>query len=205
MQTRHKLSASCTAQLGVSAEVGRRSLGTASARSSQRYNVMRARLQHCYHMHVDAHGASTCSRPHLQPRHRLTACTENVVCRTTHVSCPCRAAYVVLPYHRTAVERVVEYCELPSEGGRSGTGAPQQPLPPPAGKAGGAATPAATASGGCTGGTAGGLPYAGWPSEGAVEFRDVYLRYRPGLPLVLRGVSFKAEARDKVRHRGRGV
>lgn len=27
-------------------------------------------------------------------------------------------------------------------------------------------------------------------------------RYRPGLPLVLRGVSFKAEARDKVGARG---
>ena len=27
------------------------------------------------------------------------------------------------------------------------------------------------------------------------------MRYRPGLPLVLRGVSFRAKARDKVRDR----
>ncbi|PNG99437.1 ABC transporter C family member 2, partial [Tetrabaena socialis] len=41
-------------------------------------------------------------------------------------------------------------------------------------------------------------PPPGWPPAGSVEFRDVFLRYRPGLPLVLRGVSFVAQARDKV-------
>jgi ABC-type multidrug transport system fused ATPase/permease subunit len=29
-----------------------------------------------------------------------------------------------------------------------------------------------------------------WPTTGMVEFRNVWLRYRPGLPYVLRGVSF---------------
>jgi len=33
-------------------------------------------------------------------------------------------------------------------------------------------------------------PPASWPAHGAVEFKDVKLRYRPGLPLVLKGVSF---------------
>jgi hypothetical protein len=31
-----------------------------------------------------------------------------------------------------------------------------------------------------------------------VEFKQVAMRYRPGLPLVLRGVSFKAAAKEKV-------
>lgn len=38
-----------------------------------------------------------------------------------------------------------------------------------------------------------------WPNEGVVEFKQVAMRYRPGLPLVLRGVSFKAAANEKVR------
>ncbi|KAI8474713.1 MAG: hypothetical protein J3K34DRAFT_518016 [Monoraphidium minutum] len=38
----------------------------------------------------------------------------------------------------------------------------------------------------------------GWPSQGEVEFRDVVMRYRPGLPLVLRGLSFQIPPRFKV-------
>ncbi|GAX80189.1 hypothetical protein CEUSTIGMA_g7627.t1 [Chlamydomonas eustigma] len=41
-------------------------------------------------------------------------------------------------------------------------------------------------------------PPKGWPSQGEVEFKQVAMRYRPGLPLVLRGVSFKAAAKEKV-------
>lgn len=36
-------------------------------------------------------------------------------------------------------------------------------------------------------------------TQGVVEFIDCALRYRPGLPLVLRGVSFRVEAGRKVR------
>ena len=32
-----------------------------------------------------------------------------------------------------------------------------------------------------------------WPSAGAVEFRDVTMCYRPGLPPVLKGLSFEVE------------
>ena len=42
-------------------------------------------------------------------------------------------------------------------------------------------------------------PPPGWPARGEVEFKQVAMRYRPGLPLVLRGVSFKAAAKEKVR------
>ena len=38
----------------------------------------------------------------------------------------------------------------------------------------------------------------GWPWFGAVTFRSVSMRYRPGLPLVLRNVSFNVRAGDKV-------
>ncbi|KDO28325.1 hypothetical protein SPRG_06375 [Saprolegnia parasitica CBS 223.65] len=37
-----------------------------------------------------------------------------------------------------------------------------------------------------------------WPHAGAVTFTNVQLRYRPGLPLVLNGVSFSIRAREKV-------
>ena len=38
-----------------------------------------------------------------------------------------------------------------------------------------------------------------WPARGAVEFHDVQMRYRPELPLVLRGISFSVAPGEKVR------
>jgi ABC-type multidrug transport system fused ATPase/permease subunit len=47
--------------------------------------------------------------------------------------------------------------------------------------------------------TAAALPAeARWPVRGAIEFRDVALRYAPHLPRVLDGVSFRVEAGSKV-------
>ena len=37
-------------------------------------------------------------------------------------------------------------------------------------------------------------PARSWPRKGAVEFRDVWLKYRKGLPPVLKGVSFSVPA-----------
>ena len=37
-----------------------------------------------------------------------------------------------------------------------------------------------------------------WPTAGAIEFEDVQLRYRPELPLVLKGISFKVRPGEKV-------
>jgi hypothetical protein len=46
----------------------------------------------------------------------------------------------------------------------------------------------------------------GWPAGGAISVSKLELRYRPGLPLVLRGVSFEVAAGEKVRARqGRGL
>lgn len=42
------------------------------------------------------------------------------------------------------------------------------------------------------------LPPFGWPFSGVVRFVDVCLRYREGLPLALRGVSFECSAGAKV-------
>ena len=39
---------------------------------------------------------------------------------------------------------------------------------------------------------------AGWPREGAVSFRGVCARYRPGLDLVLNEVSFEVAGGQKV-------
>jgi ABC-type multidrug transport system fused ATPase/permease subunit len=41
-------------------------------------------------------------------------------------------------------------------------------------------------------------PHTSWPQYGNIEFRDVLLRYRPDLPLVLKGVSCKIQSREKI-------
>ncbi|WFD23830.1 hypothetical protein MEQU1_002524 [Malassezia equina] len=41
-------------------------------------------------------------------------------------------------------------------------------------------------------------PEASWPQHGEVELRDVWLRYRPNLPNVLKGVSFRVRGSEKV-------
>jgi ABC-type multidrug transport system fused ATPase/permease subunit len=38
----------------------------------------------------------------------------------------------------------------------------------------------------------------GWPKQGAIEFREVIMRYRPELDPALRGLSFKVDAGEKV-------
>lgn len=37
-----------------------------------------------------------------------------------------------------------------------------------------------------------------WPDQGAISVRDLEMRYRPDLPLVLRGVSFEIQGGEKV-------
>lgn len=39
---------------------------------------------------------------------------------------------------------------------------------------------------------------AAWPSKGALEFKDVTLRYRPNTDIVLDKVSFKVQPGEKV-------
>lgn len=41
-------------------------------------------------------------------------------------------------------------------------------------------------------------PPPSWPSRGAVSFQNVQLAYRPGLPLVLKDVSFDIKPGEKV-------
>uniref|UniRef100_A0A7N0VJV5 ABC-type xenobiotic transporter n=1 Tax=Kalanchoe fedtschenkoi TaxID=63787 RepID=A0A7N0VJV5_KALFE len=41
-------------------------------------------------------------------------------------------------------------------------------------------------------------PPIGWPALGSIEFEDVLLRYRPGLPSVLHGLSFKVYPGEKI-------
>lgn len=41
-------------------------------------------------------------------------------------------------------------------------------------------------------------PPAEWPSQGHITFENVQLRYRPGLPLVLKGLSLEFKAGEKV-------
>ncbi|XP_078150842.1 ABC transporter C family member 2-like [Carex rostrata] len=41
-------------------------------------------------------------------------------------------------------------------------------------------------------------PPVGWPLSGVIEFKEVWLRYRPELPPVLHGISFRIEASEKI-------
>lgn len=41
-------------------------------------------------------------------------------------------------------------------------------------------------------------PPSEWPSQGAVEFKDVRLSYRPGLPEVLKGISMSVQGGEKI-------
>lgn len=41
-------------------------------------------------------------------------------------------------------------------------------------------------------------PPAEWPQQGHLKFNNVQLRYRDGLPLVLKGVTFEAMPGEKV-------
>ncbi|KAI0683200.1 P-loop containing nucleoside triphosphate hydrolase protein, partial [Cerioporus squamosus] len=40
-------------------------------------------------------------------------------------------------------------------------------------------------------------PPADWPAEGAIEFKDVAMRYRPGLPFVLKGLSMQIKGGER--------
>lgn len=48
-------------------------------------------------------------------------------------------------------------------------------------------------------------PKAPWPSKGEVEMRDVVLKYRPGLPDVLKGLSLSVRPGEKIGIVGRFV
>jgi ABC-type bacteriocin/lantibiotic exporter with double-glycine peptidase domain len=48
-------------------------------------------------------------------------------------------------------------------------------------------------------------PPAQWPEHGAVEFNDVKMAYRPGLPNVLRGISVKVRGGEKIGVVGRSA
>lgn len=41
-------------------------------------------------------------------------------------------------------------------------------------------------------------PPTSWPHKGEIEFKNVKLSYRPGLPLVLKGVTFAVNPGEKV-------
>ena len=41
-------------------------------------------------------------------------------------------------------------------------------------------------------------PPAGWPANGRVELKDVFMSYRPGLPSVLKGLTMTVQAGEKV-------
>ena len=44
-----------------------------------------------------------------------------------------------------------------------------------------------------------------WPQSGAVEFKNIVMQYRPGLPCVLKGLSLSIQGGDKIGVVGRCV
>ena len=89
-----------------------------------------------------------------------------MLCRIlTSITAALVSTYAMNEQNFNAVERILHYTELPSEG------ASETPNDPP----------------------------PSWPESGAIEFKDVEMSYRPGLPPVLRGVSFQIKPSEKVR------
>jgi len=41
-------------------------------------------------------------------------------------------------------------------------------------------------------------PPTGWPEEGSIVFHEVNVRYREGLPLVLKNISFEVKPQEKI-------
>lgn len=41
-------------------------------------------------------------------------------------------------------------------------------------------------------------PSPDWPTRGHIAFKDVNMRYRPSLPLVLKGLTFEIEHQEKI-------
>lgn len=41
-------------------------------------------------------------------------------------------------------------------------------------------------------------PAPDWPANGAIDFQDVKMRYRPGLPFVLKGLSMRIRGGEKI-------
>ena len=41
-------------------------------------------------------------------------------------------------------------------------------------------------------------PSADWPMKGAIDFKDLTMRYRPGLPNVLHGISLAIRGGEKI-------
>ncbi|KAI0694596.1 ABC protein [Cytidiella melzeri] len=48
-------------------------------------------------------------------------------------------------------------------------------------------------------------PAPEWPEHGSIEFKDIVMRYRPGLPLVLKGLSLSIRGGEKIGVVGRQV
>lgn len=48
-------------------------------------------------------------------------------------------------------------------------------------------------------------PEPSWPQGGAIEFRDVTMSYRPGLPNVLKSITFSVKGGEKIGVVGRLV
>ena len=46
-------------------------------------------------------------------------------------------------------------------------------------------------------------PYPGWPKDGTLQVKDLWLQYRTGLPFVLKGLSFHVDDGEKVTIVGR--
>ena len=85
-------------------------------------------------------------------------------------------SFMQVETNMVSVERLFQYVDLPPE---------EAPLP-------------ASASGHTPPGQGTGDSPESWPSEGAIEFAGVVMRYRPELPDVLTGASFHVRGGEKV-------
>jgi ABC-type multidrug transport system fused ATPase/permease subunit len=98
--------------------------------------------------------------------------------------------------HLTSVERVLQYSRLPIEEGFYGDADGQTKLTSP--KSGVKSKVVETSGAAVKRMTRFVTPPADWPNKGTVEFKNVSMRYRAGLDLVLRGLSMRVEGGSRI-------
>ena len=99
--------------------------------------------------------------------------------------------------HATSLERCLTMANVPPERwGDDEGGAASEPSTSSRGQQGGASPAVAPAAMATEVGE--GSRGSGWPSAGAIEIKELCMRYRPGLPRVLNGVSLSIRGGERV-------
>ena len=103
--------------------------------------------------------------------------------------------FVNLENTLTSAERLVAVLNAPSE---APAYVPEVDPPPPAFSPSSPSSSASPPSSSSLSSLSSSLPLSAWPVPGVLTIKDLRLRYRPGLPLALRGVNVTIQAGERI-------